>query len=70
MVWPFSRLGERGGSALAGTVAGIVRSQNAAAPITAATTAPIVSHLIKAFPRDRDAVCLHEPRSRRDVSVV
>jgi hypothetical protein len=70
MVRPFSTLGERGNSALAATVAGIVKIQNAAAPTTAATTAPIVSHLSKGIPRDQDVVFLHEPRFPRDVSAV
>jgi hypothetical protein len=54
MVRPFSRLGVRGANALAGTVAGIVRNQNATAPTTAATTAPMSSRFIKDFSRERD----------------
>jgi hypothetical protein len=65
MARPFSRLGERGGNALAGTVAGIVKIQNATAASTAATTAPMVTRLIKEHPAKRD-VFLYEPRRRRD----
>src|SRR5258707_783207 len=43
MVPPFSRLGARCGSALAGTVAGMVRTQNTPRPNTAATTARMKS---------------------------